>query len=1080
MHKIHTFINLSIAVLLLLAGASAIRMETRAAPAQQGAQEFVQITDSEVLRFWKALISGNGKKVAYFYGYDVYVADVSTGDSQLLFTRESDTPVRQITYDGSKVLTVDDRRIYINGVDVTPCYSDPRVYWDHCLEPPLSGYDHYYGAISGSGKYFFLASKSSWFCKVNHSSWDCDDDDHDPDLYRIWRVPVEGGEPQLWVGDDAGIEYLADYLRSDYGGDKAYASAGVGDDVSIFINDRILPRPQGGDWAMGNARLSADGQWLVMQSEVVDDSGHPCFERDCISMTPTDAANWQYLTPEDIGVQGWDFSLIDISENGWRITAAVGGGEEGGYYQFNRDGTDVVNLNGNAVWEYPSASYNAQNIAFISSDDLLGNGNNVRQVFVLKGPAAPDLSVDDITLDPSAITFDGNRFILPVDVTVRNVGDVGTANVPVRFSDNGGWSETRTIVSLDADSSTVLHLDWDITGLLTAGEGQATVKLTAAADPDDVIVELGNLNNSATAFLDVDARPRITEVKPTFTLDRSYFLDNETVNNPVKVYVDWNGDLSGTGDAPYGDVYFDLNGEQIQVAGQSWGAEHTYDMGSDFQAAFSCANNTLRVRAAYLAGSAEFQSLETVVQPTIFPFPGWVEWVITNIPGSDASFETTPEAPQVRYAYHFAYPEEPFEATWTPPGWMPYLGGYELGIQETQATADAEGKSDGAGSVGVSGQTGLGLGAVTAGGSLWGRGNAQFQCGESLDLTGANLGFDIYASVEKEAGLADVIPAVKAAENWPVVGRLIRWVNGIASVKASFTPGVEITTEFEERNDELKFVQGEGTGRIDAKVELATEPCEDLTASVYGGGTPYVTIQVPKNPGYLKEIGLDLYYGATFQAWEFEAAYERKVNCHYPGECSEVESEGLMAAAPSPPWHLIPRTYAGPAYARFAAPRLRVPSALQSTATTTETLLTNIYPRPEPALAVRSDGHRLLVYVHDDTARPHGRGTEIYSLSWNGSAWSGPVRLTDDTQPDFNPVVVYDGSGTGVALWERSTLPYGITPTLNITFAQSMEIAASVWNGISWSAPIALTNDSLMDRAPRLSAGTDGSLMSLW
>jgi len=142
-------------------------------------------------------------------------------------------------------------------------------------------------------------------------------------------------------------------------------------------------------------------------------------------------------------------------------------------------------------------------------------------------------------------------------------------------------------------------------------------------------------------------------------------------------------------------------------------------------------------------------------------------------------------------------------------------------------------------------------------------------------------------------------------------------------------------------------------------------------------------------------------------------------------------------------------------------------------------LLSNIYPYPAPDLAVRDDGQRLLLYLHDDPAKPHGRGTEVYALSWNG-AWVPPVALTDNAQPDFAPAVAFDGEGNGVAVWERATLAPGITPALDITFTQSFEIAACAWNGTSWEDPVTLTHNALMDHAPQLSGGADGSLMAMW
>ncbi|MBU1878029.1 MAG: hypothetical protein KJ734_03675, partial [Chloroflexi bacterium] len=60
-------------------------------------------------------------------------------------------------------------------------------------------------------------------------------------------------------------------------------------------------------------------------------------------------------------------------------------------------------------------------------------------------------------------------------------------------------------------------------------------------------------------------------------------------------------------------------------------------------------------------------------------------------------------------------------------------------------------------------------------------------------------------------------------------------------------------------------------------------------------------------------------------------------------------------------------------------------------------------------------------------------------------------------------------------------LATGITPTLDITYAQSLEIAYATTAGGVWSAPVLLTNNSLMDRAPRLARGaTDGTVLALW
>ena len=1042
------------------------------------------------------VISGNGEKVAFDIDGKLYLANSDgSGSPQLISEVDPDNPPYEyhsaysVNYDGDKVLYVisdssstGGEPVFVNGDNIPPCLSDPRISENVCLEVED---DNQLLAISGNGEYVFLLSRSRWQCapyeyEPGKWTWKCavNNDINNRKRY-IWRVPVVGGEAELW-SDASETDALTWDLATDYygaivvwsgrsitsGKEEVYASRGGSQKTRIFVGEDA-------NYGEGRVQISADGNWVVFGRADRSCSG----EHHDIHIFKNDGSSYSSIDPYPFPA-GNSYDVRGISEEGARILFESDTScQDPDYRTFfvNRDGSDLTPLLSNTTLEskISSLSYNGRNVAFISDEDILGNGNAQPQVFVLKDPATPDLRVDAFSLNPADVTRSSEKYILPVDLTVRNAGEASATDFQVRFSDNGGWSENRNIASLAPSASTELHLDWDITTLLKQGDGEATIELTVTADPDDTIFESAEINNMENASTDVDARPRILKVRPQFRLASAYFLNNQSVNNPVKVLVDWNGDLSGNGEAPYGDVYFDLNGDQIQENGQQWGAQHTYDMGDDFKAKLSCANNTLQIWIA----NDDFESLKTSLQPTVFPFPGWVEWTINNIPGSDTSFKTEAKVPLVEYSYDFKYPEPAFEATWEPEAWVPYLGGEEIGVQTTQAEANATGQSDGAGAAGVAGNTGLALAAFTSEGKLWGQGEAQFICGESLDLERAVMGFSIHTTVEKEAGLTEVIPGAKASEDWPVVGRILRWVNSKAMVKGSFTPGVEIETEFEEKNDELEFVHGEGTGSIDARAELATEACEDLTASIYGGGTPYVTMQVPAQGDpetYLKEVGINLYYGATFQAWEFEEEYKREVNCNYPGGCEEVKSQRLMAMAhDEPTWRLIP--HQEPAPMMSAAGML-----LQATSITTETeLVSPVYARPEPALAVANDGTRLLAYVGDDAGDPDGRHTEIRARIWDGT-WSGADEVTDDEQPDFAPAVAFDGGGNGVAIWERSTLPAGVMPSLNITFAQSLEIAAGAWNGSNWSAPVTLTNDGLMDFAPRLSSGSDGSVMALW
>ncbi len=256
--------------------------------------------------------------------------------------------------------------------------------------------------------------------------------------------------------------------------------------------------------------MSADGNWIAFRREL----DRSVWQVDIVR---SDGSQRHTLEPPT-GLLFND-ALISISEDGGRVLLEAWNESEGfdGLWIVHRDGSDPIRvIPDEAVTTWGgSLARDGLTIAFISDADLLGNGNTHLQVFVLKGPAFPDLSVDtdcveDWTLDPQAAYYSAGKYILPVDVQVCNGGDAPASDILVRFSDNSGWSTTQTIANLDADASRTLHLDWDITPILARGDGKATVKLTVHADADNTHVEKTELNNKRTASALVDARPRIT------------------------------------------------------------------------------------------------------------------------------------------------------------------------------------------------------------------------------------------------------------------------------------------------------------------------------------------------------------------------------------------------------------------------------------------------------------------------------------------------------------------------------------------------------------------------------------------
>jgi len=1034
----------------------------------QATPEIVQITHLATDETPYLLnISGDGKQVLYTVHKNGVVNDDhlyraasdGSGSPQLIAAGLVDNSRPEMSYDGSKVVwngTGNMCGLLVNGVDISPYYyhAAPSHTWDeyHCLDPVSNP------KISGDGQSVFFESTSSWNCKWdnNWEYWDC----ALPEALRLWRIPSGGGSPVIVLDfEDSynGLDLHLNYWEVDHTGKTIAVSCDDGDaryGMCVFQSGHFYGFVQDAT----DAWLSPDGDWLVWEEGGY--LNHPIL----IHVLKLDGS--QMLTFEsDTSLENGSNRRFMSDDAGKFLYDDYGDG----LWLMNRDGSGRTQIVASGLSIGYSLSYSGQDIAFESSQDLVGNGNDQSQIFTRLGPPLPDLSVDPFALAAPDVTLINGKYILPVDVIVWNVGEADVAQVPVRFSDDSGWSSTQTIADLGAGISTTLHLDWDITDIITNSQGASTVQLTARADPDSTLAEKTHLNNQYTVSTTVDVRPRI-QVQPELDLAGSYFLAGASINNRIRVAVDWNGDLSGNG-AP-GNVYFNLNGTQVEQAGQAWGATHTYDMGSDFESNYLCANNTLRIFATAPTG---IRSLDTVLQPTVFPAPAWWEWLKTSLGGGFYDFSGQAYPPLVKYTHDYRYPVEPFVANWNVPGWVPYLGGKPMGILQSQASSFTTSWSNGAGQSKNNGQTGFQVGGMGIMGQIYGSGETQFVCGQSLTLNRADINLKITGLIEKEQGLADLVPGLKAAENWAVVGRYVKWLNRVALVKGRLMPGVNIKTSYETRAGELQFNPSEGTAFVATQAVLEITPFKDLMMDIYGGGKPYLTIAVPADPDYFKSVGIQMYYGADLRVFCFQQTFEHQITCNYPGGCDDPLSlNPHIAAEPQSAWHLIPRKDP-------TTMRLQTSSVLQATGTTTETVLVSpTYIRLEPALAVADAGTRLLTYVDDDLNDPAGRSTEIRARIWDDS-WDD-IALTDDQQSDFAPAVAFDGSGNGLVAWEHATLATSITPTLNITFVQSLEIAARTWvsSTATWGNVVTLTNNSLMDHALRLSAGNDGSVMAMW
>lgn len=142
----------------------------------------------------------------------------------------------------------------------------------------------------------------------------------------------------------------------------------------------------------------------------------------------------------------------------------------------------------------------------------LNENNNSRSTNIVVTGSLPDLTISSITTDKAAYEAGDT---VTVTVTASNIGDRTVSSAIVKLDISGVGAQSKTVSSLVAGGG-----NRTVTFTFTAPTSltSQTVTLTATIDPDNVIRESNESNNTRTATLGVKAlRPDITITDTTST-----------------------------------------------------------------------------------------------------------------------------------------------------------------------------------------------------------------------------------------------------------------------------------------------------------------------------------------------------------------------------------------------------------------------------------------------------------------------------------------------------------------------------------------------------------------------------------
>ncbi len=553
-----------------------------------------------------------------------------------------------------------------------------------------------------------------------------------------------------------------------------------------------------------------------------------------------------------------------------------------------------------------------------------------------------------------------------------------------------------------------------------------------------------------------------------------YYFPGPQLPNRHDILVNW-------GDTDPEAIYLILNGKSVRVSPSS--PFYTYDFGRELKYSLLGTRNVLQ---AYAVGRVDGQRLVSnnfYLYPIGIAFPSWL--LPPTIPLNLLRINCISGGGSASFGLEYVYPEEPVEARVTFPSWFPYIGGQRFGLGKTQAKFNLEVDTSGTGVVSLTGSTGFEAAGQEVIGSLQGAGQVRIPQGQGVSVLGASLGIALEGNVEKKAGIADVIPALKALENTWLIGRIIRWFNTRAQLEAKISPSVNTTLQFEGRRDGWHWQGVSGGGKIKTELALVINLIKAMKARVYGGGAGGVELQVPPAPSYLKRIYMQLYAGLQLIVWRWRYSLSKAYTWSYPFLlATRVETLSAPPSLGTQGWRPIPRDYAASpeTYAVFQGNRtpLRLGTRLGSGLPPTQEnlIVSNVFPYGDPALA--ANGDLMLLWVHDDTEKPLMQGEEIYFSVYRNGTWTPPHGITDDTLQDFAPQVAFDARNQAVAVWERNVVEHDENTQLDQAYVDAFEIAYSVWNGTQWSEPTLLTDNDILDYAPFLTRGHDGRLLLIW
>ncbi len=602
------------------------------------------------------------------------------------------------------------------------------------------------------------------------------------------------------------------------------------------------------------------------------------------------------------------------------------------------------------------------------------------------------------------------------------------------------------------------------------------------------------LQNIRQKVIDIKLKPKEVP-KPIITrVDREYegiFLHGVSLENTYKVYVEW-----GEED-PNKITFTVLDKGAFSEKADQYPLSRLFDMGDDFMAIISPKGNMLTIGAQNNQGGL---SDPWVHYPHVIPMPGWLTWINNTLAeldkGEHLSFNENRYEPA--YTLTFTFPEEPWDGKVTIPDWLPYIGGKEFGIKETQAKLNVKINLSGKGNTEASGQTGFTIADQESAGKGTGKGDIIFDANDGLTFNGMAINLNVSQSIQEDWFIIEFIPVGS------IIGKLLNKVPPLknilsaAKIGATISPAVDLGLHLKEKEEDgvkkigFESVSGGAGLTLGGSFNLEVEKISsEVTAELDGTGS--VIYQIPANPSYIKEVMFTIRNSSTIKIWSIinskatvifytkytdASGWEGGVNYESEVKGLERKLKGIQDQLFEP----ISTDFLTRGYSTFVAnqPVMTRDVPAEYGMLTINKIIENVYPYSEAKL-IEKDDSLLLCFIYYDPNDPVLQATEVAYTAYDGQKWCSPLPIADDTRGEFNPRLSLDKHCRAIAVWQR--IKDENFDSLDLyEMASQMEIVWAKYDFDTdiWSAPAALTDNVFLDGNPLLCSDYKGNVALVW